>query len=100
MAAYVIVEIEVTDPEMYDKFKARIPGVIEQYGGRYIVRGGAARLLEGDRQPARLVVIEFPDLAAAQRFSDSPEYQAISGIRQRSAKSRSVLVEGVAPGAQ
>jgi uncharacterized protein (DUF1330 family) len=99
MAAYIIAEIEVSDPETYDKYKARTPGVIEQYGGRFIVRGGKAQVLEGDRQTERLVVIEFPDVAAARRFYDSPEYQAIIGLRHRASKGRLILVDGVAPGA-
>jgi uncharacterized protein (DUF1330 family) len=97
MAAYIIAEIEVTDPETYEKYKARTPAVIEQYGGRFIVRGGKAELLEGDQQPARLAVIEFSDIAAARRFHDSPEYQAIIGLRHKAANSRTILVEGYEP---
>ena len=99
MAAYIIAEIEISDSETYDKYKARTPAVIEQYGGRFIVRGGKTELLDGDRQPERLVVIEFRDPAAARRFYDSPEYQAIIGLRHRASKGRLILVEGVAPGA-
>jgi len=67
---------------------------VEKYGGRFIVRGGEAEVLEGDWQPGRLVVIEFPDLETARRFYSSPEYQAIIGFRHRAARSRMVLVEG------
>jgi uncharacterized protein (DUF1330 family) len=98
MAAYIIAEVEVADPETYATYRAQTPGVIERYGGRFIVRGGAAALLEGERPPARIVVIEFPDLAAARRFYGSPEYQSIIGIRQRAATSRVVLVDGHPPG--
>jgi uncharacterized protein (DUF1330 family) len=94
MSAYIIAEVEVTDPETYATYRTQTPGVIERYGGRFIVRGGAAETLEGEGQPGRLVVIEFPDIAAARRFYASPEYQAIIGIRQRAAQSRLVLVEG------
>jgi uncharacterized protein (DUF1330 family) len=94
MAAYIIAEVEVTDPDTYATYRAQTPGVIAQYGGRFIVRGGTADTLEGERPPTRLVVIEFDDLAAARRFYDSKEYQAILGIRQRAATSRLVLVEG------
>jgi uncharacterized protein (DUF1330 family) len=94
VAAYVIAEVEVTDPEVYATYRAQTPGVIDRYGGRFLVRGGAAELLEGDREPRRIVIIEFPDTAAARRFYGSPEYQAIIGIRQRAAKSRLILVEG------
>jgi len=94
MAGYIIAEVEVTDPETYATYRAQTPGVVERYGGRFIVRGGSAELLEGERQPGRIVVIEFADVAAARRFYDSPDYQAIIGIRQRAATSRLILVEG------
>jgi uncharacterized protein (DUF1330 family) len=97
MSAYIIAEVEVTDPETYATYRAQTPGVIERYGGRFIVRGGAAETLEGEGQPGRLVVIEFPDMAAARRFYASPDYQAIIGTRHRAAKSRLVLVEGHPP---
>jgi uncharacterized protein (DUF1330 family) len=97
MSAYIIAEVEVTDPESYQSYRAQTPAVIARYDGRFIVRGGAAELLEGERQPGRVVVLEFPDLAAAKRFYDSPEYQAIIGIRQRAATSRLILVEGHPP---
>ena len=70
MAGYIIAEVEVNDPETYATYRAKTPGVVERYGGRFIVRGGAAETLEGDRPPARIVVIEFPDVAAARRFYD------------------------------
>lgn len=94
MAAYIIGEIEITDPAVYNTYRAQTPGVIAQYGGRFIVRGGEAQMLEGDRPPGRLVVIEFPDMAAARRFYASPEYQAIIGLRQQASKGRLILVEG------
>jgi len=94
MAAYIIAEVEVSDPETYATYRTQTPGVIARYGGRFTVRGGAAEMLEGEREPARLVVIEFPDRDAARRFYDSPEYQAIIGLRQRAATSRVILVEG------
>ena len=97
MAAYIIAEIEVTDAAIYDRYRARTPGVIERYGGRFIVRGGKAEALEGDHEPDRLVVIEFSDMAAARRFYDSPEYQEIIGLRQEASKGRLILVEGLPP---
>ena len=97
MSAYIIAEVEVTDPDTYATYRAQTPAVVERYGGRFIVRGGAAETLEGEGAPGRLVVLEFPDPAAARRFYDSPEYQAIVGIRHRAATSRVILVEGHAP---
>jgi uncharacterized protein (DUF1330 family) len=97
MTAYIIAEVEVTDPETYQSYRAQTPGVVARYGGRFIVRGGAAETLEGEGEPPRVVVLEFPDLAAARRFYVSPEYQAIIGIRHRAATSRIILVEGHTP---
>ena len=97
MAAYIIAEVEVTDPETYQSYRAQTPDVVARYGGRFLVRGGATETLEGEGQPGRMVVLEFPDLAAARRFYASPEYQAIIGIRHQAATSRLILVEGYAP---
>jgi uncharacterized protein (DUF1330 family) len=97
MAAYIIAEIEITDPDTYDRYRAQTPDAIARYGGRFIVRGGKAETLEGDGEPGRLVVIEFPDATAARRFYKSPEYQAIIGLRQQAARSRLILVEGHPP---
>ena len=77
MPAYVVVSVEVKDPVRYEDYKRMVPPSLQAYGGRFIVRGGAAETLEGEGQPGRIVVLEFPDLAAARRFYASPEYQAI-----------------------
>ena len=97
MAAYVIVEIEVKDPARYERYKALAPPSIAQYGGRYLVRGGACTVLEGSWQPARLVVLEFPSRAAAQAWWDSPEYAPAKALRQQSAATEMLLVDGSAP---
>ena len=84
MAAYVIVDLEITDPEPYrDEYQRRVPATIAQYGGRFLVRGGAHETLEGDRPPKRLVVIEFPSVEQARAWYASPEYQALVPIRAR-----------------
>jgi uncharacterized protein (DUF1330 family) len=97
MSAYIIAEVEITDPDTYATYRAQTPGVVERHGGRFIVRGGVAETLEGEGRPGRLVVLEFPDRAAARRFYTSPEYQAIVGIRHQAATSRLILVEGHPP---
>jgi uncharacterized protein (DUF1330 family) len=94
MPAYVIAEIEVTDPEAYATYRARTPQVIAAHGGRFVVRGGAVEPREGD-PPDRVVVIEFPDMAAARRFYDSPDYQAIQPLCPAASRGRLYLVEGV-----
>jgi uncharacterized protein (DUF1330 family) len=97
MAAYIIAEIEITDAATYDRYRARTPGVIERYGGRFIVRGGAVETLEGDWRPGRLLVVEFPDMAAARRFYESAEYREIIDLRQQASRGRMILVEGHPP---
>ena len=98
MTAYLIADIEVTDPSAFEDYRARVGAVIAQYGGRYIVRGGAVRALEGDFGFQRLVVLEFPSAEAAQRFYDSPEYAPLLALRSASTRSLVSLVEGYAPG--
>jgi uncharacterized protein (DUF1330 family) len=95
MPAYLIVETDITDPEQYEQYKAASPGAVEAGGGRFVVRGGEMAVLEGDWQPTRLVVLEFPDLDTAKRFYDSPEYQAAKKLRDGAAKLNMVAVEGV-----
>ncbi len=95
MAAYVIAEVEVADAEAFERYRALVPGTIEQYGGRYLARGGTIMPLEGSWDPKRLVVLEFPSLDRAREWHDSEEYAEAKGIRQRSAKTRLIAVEGV-----
>jgi uncharacterized protein (DUF1330 family) len=93
--AYVIVDMDVTDAEQYESYKALAGPSLEQYGGRYIVRGGAAEVLEGERVPKRVVVVEFPDADAARRWYSSPEYSAARAARAGAATGSFILVEGV-----
>jgi uncharacterized protein (DUF1330 family) len=95
MSAYVLVDVEVTGAEQYDRYRPLAAASVEQYGGRYIVRGGSSEVLEGDRVPHRLVVIEFPDADAARRWYHSPEYGEAKATRAGAAAGSFVLVEGV-----
>ena len=95
MSAYLIVEIEVTDPGMFEEYRRQVTPMIQAYGGRYIVRGGAAELLEGSPEPERIVVVEFPSMERLKAFHDAPEYAPLIELRRRSAVSRLVAVEGV-----
>jgi uncharacterized protein (DUF1330 family) len=94
MAAYVIADIEVTDAQLYDTYRAGTAATIEQYGGTFAVRGGAFEVLEGDWNPNRLIVIEFHNMDAAQAWYKSDEYAPLKALRQRAANSRLVMVEG------
>ena len=96
MAAYVIVDVEVTDPEAYKEYTGHVPATVEKYGGRFVVRGGKYETLEGSWQPKRIVVLEFPDYERAKAWYDSPEYQAIVPLRERNARTNFLtVVEGV-----
>ena len=95
MPAYVIVETDITDPKQYERYKEASPGAVHAGGGRFIVRGGELRVLEGDWSPSRLVVLEFPDLEAAKRWYDSPEYVEARKLREGAAELRMVAVQGL-----
>jgi uncharacterized protein (DUF1330 family) len=95
MPAYLIADIEVTDTVGFDEYKKRVPAVIAAHGGRYLARGGASEVLEGTWRPKRSVIIEFADLASLKAFWDSPEYQQLRQIRERSATSNVVVIEGL-----
>jgi len=96
MSAYLVAMIEVTDLEGYKRYAARAPETIAQYGGRYLVRGGAPKVVEGDWKVERLVVLEFPDLEAAERFYQSPEYQELVPLRQAASKGSVAILPGAA----
>jgi uncharacterized protein (DUF1330 family) len=93
--AYVIAQARVTDPQQYEGYKALAGAAVAQYGGRYIVRGGATQLLEGDWAPPRLVILEFDSVEQARRFYDSPEYRAARRQRQGAAQMNMLVVEGL-----
>lgn len=96
MPAYVIVEVDVTDPERYKQYQAATPASVAAAGGRFLVRGGEFTVLEGDWQPSRLVVVEFDDLATAERWYESESYQAAKKLRDGAAQMRMVAVQGLA----
>jgi len=95
MTAYVIVNVEIIDQAAYDEYRKGSPATIAAYGGRFLARGGATRVIEGDFLPNRFVIIEFPDAAAAQRWYDSPEYRPLLEIRKRASRGSLFVVEGV-----
>ena len=95
MAAYLIVEIEVTDPVGYEKYKSLAGQTVENYGGKYIVRGGKTEVLEGDWQPKRIVVLEFPNAERAKAWLNSDEYREPRKMRHATAKTNMIVVDGV-----
>lgn len=95
MAAYVIVDITIHDAVRYEEYKKLAAPTVAAYGGRYIVRGGAAERLEGDRAPGRIVVLEFPSLERAKQWWDSAEYTPARALRHESASTQMIVVQGV-----
>ncbi len=96
MPAYVIVEVDVTDPAGYDDYKKMVPASLAAYDGKFVVRGGACETLEGSWQPPRIVVLEFPSVARAKQWWASDEYRVAKALRQRVADSEMIVIEGVA----
>ncbi len=94
MAAYVIVDIQVTDPAGYEEYKKLAPPAVAAYDGKYVARGGKAETLEGNWSPTRLVILEFPSVERAKAWLNSPEYSAAKQLRHKYAKSQMVVVEG------
>ncbi len=94
MAAYVIVEMAVTDPVGIEDYRKLAGAAVAQYGGRFLGRGGNSETFDGDWHPQRLVVLEFPGMGEAKRWRASPEYRAACKIRDRAASTRMVVVEG------
>jgi uncharacterized protein (DUF1330 family) len=95
MPAYVIVETDIHDPEQYERYKEASPDAVHGSGGRFVVRGGELAVLEGDWNPSRLVILEFPDLDAVKRWYSSDAYQDVKRLRDGAANLRMVAVEGV-----
>jgi uncharacterized protein (DUF1330 family) len=95
MPAYIIVDVEIHNPEAYEPYKKMALEVATQYGGRYLARGGAIEVREGDWHPKRFVIIEFPSVDAARAFYDSPEYAPALAIRKANATSSLIIAEGL-----
>jgi len=95
MPAYVLAEIEITNPEGYKEYTTHVPATIAKYGGRFVVRGGKATALEGEWPERRRVLIEFPSVDAARKWFDSPEYEKPKAMRQANSKGRLLLLEGL-----
>jgi uncharacterized protein (DUF1330 family) len=94
MAGYLIANISIRDPKGFEEYRKQVAPLIARFKGRYLVRGGELRTLEGNPNFKRLIVLEFPSLAEAQRFYDSPEYAPVLKLRLASASGDVVLVDG------
>lgn len=94
MPALVIVDIEVTDPVLYEDYKRLASASIAAHGGRYLVRGGRSEVLDGTWTPRRLVVLEFDSMEKAKAWRESPEYAQAKKVREGCARSNMIVVEG------
>lgn len=97
MPAYLIADIEITNPEGYAAYRPLAAANVTKHGGRFIVRGGAIDALEGGWTPSRIVIIEFPSMDAAQKFYHSDDYQAALKVRLENSSGRVVIVDGASP---
>jgi len=95
VAAYALVNVEITDSVGFAEYRNSVPATIAAFGGRFLTRGGATEVLEGGWKLNRLVVLEFPDVATIKAWYHSPEYQRLLAVRKRSARSDFVIIEGV-----
>ena len=95
MAAYVIVDIQITDPATYEEYRKQAAATVEAFGGRYLARGGTVEALEGDWVPGRTVVLEFPTLQRAKEWWGSDLYAPAKAMRHRAARSRMIVVQGM-----
>jgi uncharacterized protein (DUF1330 family) len=95
MAAYVIVEVSIHNPVEYESYKKLTPASIAAFDGKFIVRGGRTITLEGDWDPERIVVLEFPTAVRAREWWNSGQYAKAKIIRQQTARTKMIIVEGV-----
>ena len=94
MAGYVIAEVDVHDQALFEEYRKLVPATIAQYGGKYLVRGGATDSKEGGWTPKRVVVLEFPSADQARKWYHSAEYAPALAMRLKAAKAKMVIVEG------
>ena len=98
MKGYVIASIEVQDPKAYDVYRSQVLATVEKHGGRFLVRAGQMEKKEGDWKPGRIVVLEFPSMAAARSWYESPEYAPLAALRQGASRADVLLIVEGAPG--
>lgn len=94
MPAYILARISITDPTRYREYARRSPGVVAQFGGRFLVRGAEVHSLEGPAETRRIVILEFPSLERARAFWDSPDYQRLRAYREGAGEAQFILVDG------
>ncbi len=94
MAAYALLNVQITDAAGFAEYRKLAPATIAAFGGRFLTRGGATEVLEGEWTPDRLVILEFADVATIKAWYHSPEYQQLLEVRKRTSTSDVVIIEG------
>ena len=94
MAAYFIVDVDVHDQQGIEAYRKGVPATVAKHGGRFLVRGGAWSRLEGQWEPKRLVILEFPSMEQAKRWYESDDYRGLKALRLKTARTDVILVEG------
>ena len=95
MSAYLIYDVDIHDPARYGEFMENVKPLVEDFGGKYLARGGAHEVLEGDWNPTRLVLFEFPDMDSARQLFTSNEYGPLKQLRRSCSTGHVVIVEGL-----
>lgn len=95
MAAYLIAEVTVSNPEGYEEYRKLVGPSLDKYNGRFLVRGGKVEVVEGNWSPKRIVVCEFPSMARAKEWYDSPEYSRAKEVALKNATRNVIFLEGV-----
>ena len=95
MAAYIIVDVKVTEPEAYERYKATVQPTLAKFGGKFVVRGGRSEILEGDWKPNRLVVLEFGSMERAKAWWNSDDYREPKKLRQSASITNTIVVDGI-----
>ena len=96
MPAYMLVRVNVTDPDQYAQYTKLTPDIVKKYGGSFVIRGGEKRVLEGPEVPERIVLLKFPDVETAARMYNSDEYQAAVKVREGAAEASFIVMDGLA----
>ena len=94
MSAYVVLDIEIVNPEVYDTYKQLAPASLALYGGSYLARGGHTEVLEGSWMPQRVVILRFDSVGRAKQWLESDEYRAARKLRHASARTSMIVTEG------
>ncbi len=95
MSAYLIIDIEIHDPDLYAEYVRRVPATVKQFGGRYLARGGRIEAVAGGWNPQRIILIEFPSSQHVRRWLSSEEYRVLAELREKSAKGKAIIVDGI-----